>query len=53
MLIREDHAGGEGSCWWEKIMLLLQDNKLLQKYGFCTEKNYFFTERTPVCPFAT
>ena len=26
MLIREDHAGGEGSCWWEKIMLVEKDH---------------------------
>ena len=22
MLMREDHAGGEGSCWWGRIMLV-------------------------------
>ena len=26
MLMREDHAGGEGSCWWEKIMLVEKDH---------------------------
>ena len=26
MLMREDHAGGEGSCWWERIMLVENDH---------------------------
>ena len=27
MLVGEDHVGGEGSCWWERIMLSVEDNK--------------------------
>ena len=66
MLVKKDHVAGEPSCWWERTMLvkkdhvggkrvmwLLQDSKLLQKEDFCIKKLYFFTERTPVCPFAT
>ena len=55
MLVGKDHLGGEGSCWSGRIMLLLQDGKLLQKYDFpfCTNKINFGTEQTPVCPFAT
>ena len=41
MLMREDHAGGEGSCWRQRTMWLLQDGKLLQKYEFCTKKHTF------------
>ena len=26
MLETKDHAGGEGSCWWEKIMLVEKDH---------------------------
>ena len=26
MLKREDHAGEEGSCWWERIMLVEKDH---------------------------
>ena len=37
MLVGKNHAGGEGSCWWERIMWLLQDGKLLQKSAFCTK----------------
>ena len=29
------------SCWWEGIMWLLQDGKLLQKYDFRTNKYTF------------
>ena len=41
MLVGKDHAGGEGSCWWERIMWLLQDGKLLQKCDLCTKKFTF------------
>ena len=27
MLLGKDHVGGEGSCWWERIMLVLQDDE--------------------------
>ena len=26
MLVREDHVGGERSCWWERIMLVEKDH---------------------------
>ena len=26
MLAREDHVGGERSCWWERIMLVEKDH---------------------------
>ena len=41
MLVGKDHVGGEGSCWWERFMWLLQDGKLLQKYGSCIKKFTF------------
>ena len=53
MLVGKNRVGGEGSCWWERIMWLLQDGKLLQKYDLCTKRIHFFTERTSVRPFLT
>ena len=47
MLVGKNHAGGEGSCWWERIMWLLQDGKLLQKYDFCTKKCTFAQNGLP------
>ena len=47
MLVGKNHAGGEGSCWWERIMWLLQDGKLLQKYDFCTKKFTFSQNGLP------
>ena len=41
MLVGKNHVGGEGSCWWENIMWLLQDGKSLQKYDFRPLKNTF------------
>ena len=26
MLVGKDHAGGERSCWWERIMLVVEDH---------------------------
>ena len=47
MLVGKNHAGGERSCLWEKIMWLLQDGKLLQKYGFRTKKYIFAQNGLP------
>ena len=42
----EGAVGGDRSWRWEKIMWLLQDCKLLQKYDFRTkESNYLFLHR--------
>ena len=40
MLVRKNHAGGEGSCWWERIMWLLQDGKLLQSMIFAQKPTF-------------
>ena len=44
MLVTEDHVGGEGSCWWERIMLSVEDSKFSRtmicvrgKLVFCAE----------------
>ena len=41
MLVGKDHAGGEGSCWWERIMLVLQDDEECRNVVFATEKSFF------------
>ena len=41
MLVGEDHAGGEGSCWWEKIMLVLQNDEERKNVVFA-QKNQLF-----------
>ena len=60
MLMREDHAGGEGSCWWERIMLVEKDHvggeglcwfcKMMSnaKYGF-SHKKMTFSQSGPLC----
>ena len=53
MLVGKEHAGGGGSCWWERIMLVLQDDEECKNVISAPTKISFFTERTPVCPFAT
>ena len=52
MLVGKDLAGGEGSCWWERIMLVLQDYDFCKNLIFAPTKIGFCTETTPVCPFA-
>ena len=47
MLVGKNHVGGEGSYWRERIMWLLQDGKLLQKYDFCTKKSTFSQNGLP------
>ena len=53
MLVGKDHTGGEGSCWWGRIMLLGKDHAgaarwlLLQNYDFCTEKILFLHKTDP------
>ena len=53
MLSGEDHVGGEGSCWWERIMLSVEDSKFSRIMISVHEKHVFCTEWVPVCPFAT
>ena len=33
----KDHAGGERSCWWERIMLVLQDDEECRNVVFATK----------------
>ena len=37
MLVGKDHAGGEGSCWWGMIMLVLQDDEKCKNVIFATK----------------
>ena len=45
MLVEKDHVGGEGSCWWRRIMLVGKDHAgaarslLLQNYDLGAVKN--------------
>ena len=41
MLLGKDHAGGEASCLWERIVLVLQDDEECRNVVFAP-KNYFF-----------
>ena len=41
MLVGKDHAGGEGSCWWERIMLVLQDDEECKNVIFASKKSTF------------
>ena len=41
MLVGEDHAGGEGSCWWGRIMLVLQDDEERRNVVFAPKKFIF------------
>ena len=53
MLVGKDHVGGEKSCWWGRIMLVLQNDEECKNVVFAPRKINFFIKRTPVCPFAT
>ena len=41
MLVGKDHVGGEGSCWWERIMLVLQDDEEWKKMIFAPKNKLF------------
>ena len=47
----KDHAGGEGSCCWERIMLVLEDDYFC-KIMISVQKKRFLHRKDPVCPFA-
>ena len=55
MLVGKDHAGGERSCCWERVMLVLEEDDYFCKMMISVQKNTFFfcIEGIPVCPFAT
>ena len=53
MLVGKDHVGGEGSCWWGRIMLVVEHGKCSRIMISAQKKHVFCTEWTPVCPFAT
>ena len=60
MLVGKNHVAGEGSCWWGRIMLVLQNDEECKNVvsnqcgpNFGHKKINFFIKRTPVCPFAT
>ena len=53
MLVGKDHVGGEGPCWWEQIMLVLQNDEERGNVVFARNEIYFFMNRPPVRPFAT
>ena len=41
MLVREDHAGGEGSCWRGRIMLVVEDSHFRRSMISVYEKLFF------------
>ena len=41
MLVAEDHVGSEGSCWWERIMLSVEDSKF-SRIIVSVHENMFF-----------
>ena len=56
MLVGKDHVGGEGSCWWGRIMLVVEHGqccRIMISAQKNTEKHVFCIERIPICPFAT
>ena len=53
MLVGEDDVGGEEPCWWERIMLVVEDSKCCRTMIPAQKKHDFCTERVPLCPFAT
>ena len=40
MLVGKDHAGGGGPCWWERIMLVLQDDEECKNVIFAPKKTF-------------
>ena len=42
MLVGKNHVGGEGSCWWGRIMLVLQDDEERRNVVFAPRKNLLF-----------
>ena len=47
MLVGKNHAGGERSCWWERIMLVLQDDEECKHVIFALEKSTFSQNGLP------
>ena len=45
MLVGEDHVGGEGSCWWERIMLVVEDSNVCKI--MISEKKRFLHRADP------
>ena len=41
MLEGKDHVGGERSCWWGRIMLVLQDDEERSNVVFAPKKILF------------
>ena len=41
MLVGKNHVGGEGSCWWGGIMLVLQDDEEGRSVVFAPKKSTF------------
>ena len=41
MLVGKDHVGGDGSCWWEGVMLALQDDEECKDVIFAFQKSAF------------
>ena len=46
MLVGKDHASGEGSCWWGRIMLALQDDEFCK--NMISAQKTFFARNGPV-----
>ena len=43
MLVAKDHVGGEESCWWEKIMLVVERGKCC-RIMISVQKNTFLAQ---------
>ena len=41
MLVGKDHVGGERSCWWGRIMLVLQNDEERKNVVFAPKKILF------------
>ena len=48
MLVGKNHVGGEGSCWWGRIMLVLQDDEERRNVVFAPKKTTF-AQNGPPC----
>ena len=47
MLVGKDHVGGEGSCWWGRIMPCLQNDEECKNIIFALEKSTFSYKDAP------
>ena len=50
MAVGKNHVGGEGSCWWGKIMLVLQDDEERRNVVFAPKKSTFSQNGLPCVP---